>query len=432
MNNKINHLLKIFSLTLGITFCLPAVAGNNAELLLSAMEGNPESQAKIAPKFKKLDSQKSYYWYKQAARQGVAYAQFRLGYDYLQGVGTKVNKAKALEWWSQAAAQGHALSQYNVGLAYYEGIGTDINITTAEHWFNKGALQGNRQCIQALKNIKRNKLEKELIAKDKPNTASLHIQPNMSSLKLLDLSKAQLDQSKPIFNKNGWANIQHKQKLAVWSYKQFVTVNADNTVTFTGNNVRTRLTPDTTKNNIVTELNKGTNVTLLKEEELWVQIELDQFSGWVQKDAFTRKNNKTKPSHASSTIKKVKKRNHAYAFKNTRNDNDWLFGNKDGFTVIIDTTETESSLLSALESVAKLPQESVKILSSKRQGIEWKHVLYGNFANKKLASKFLLEHNVNPLSIVSLKLAQQQRCTSWKRTIPVPKQLKKYCLPAKS
>jgi len=439
MQNKILTPIKVISLLFITIHFSPVSAKSDAELLLSAMEGNPESQAELAPKFKKLDTSFMHYWYKQAARQGLAYAQFRLGYHYLQGIGTKVDKPMAIEWWSQAAKQGHALAQYNIGLAYYEGIGTDADTATAKYWFKKGAKQGNRQCIRSLKELK--KRESDLANTAKAETARLASEPNIAlyanasrnSSKMVSLNKAQFAKTKVLSSKNGWNKVQRKEKLAVWTYKKFVTVNTDDTVTFIGDNVRTRLTPNIRKGNIVTELDKGATLTLLQEDKLWVQIELNQFTGWTQKHPqkiSTAKLQNIAATPSKSKIIKVKKRDYSYSFKNKKNDNEWLFGNKTGFTIIIGTSDSESSLKSTLSPLNTLSKADIKLLSSKRQGIEWKHVLYGNFDTKKLASNFLKENKIKPLSVTSFKLAQQQRCTSWKRTIPVPSELKKYCLPS--
>ncbi len=46
-------------------------------------------------------------WYRKAAEQGYAEAQFRLGLAYGAGVGVPENLLLAVIWFSKAAAQGH-------------------------------------------------------------------------------------------------------------------------------------------------------------------------------------------------------------------------------------------------------------------------------------------------------------------------------------
>ena len=53
-------------------------------------------------------------WYRLAAEQGVAEAQFNLGVCYYFGEGVAKNKATAIRWWKKAAAQGNSDAQDNL------------------------------------------------------------------------------------------------------------------------------------------------------------------------------------------------------------------------------------------------------------------------------------------------------------------------------
>ena len=46
-------------------------------------------------------------WYRKAAEQGDAEAQYKLGGCYLDGEGVARDKTEALKWWRKAAEQGH-------------------------------------------------------------------------------------------------------------------------------------------------------------------------------------------------------------------------------------------------------------------------------------------------------------------------------------
>ena len=46
-------------------------------------------------------------WYRKAAEQGYADAQYNLGNMYDKGRGVPEDKAEALKWWRKAAEQGH-------------------------------------------------------------------------------------------------------------------------------------------------------------------------------------------------------------------------------------------------------------------------------------------------------------------------------------
>ena len=46
-------------------------------------------------------------WYRKAAEQGYAAAQFELGLMYESGIGVPENNIGAYAWWSMAKTQGH-------------------------------------------------------------------------------------------------------------------------------------------------------------------------------------------------------------------------------------------------------------------------------------------------------------------------------------
>ena len=62
---------------------------------------------------------------RQAAKQGNAEAQFRLGMMYANGEGVDLDHAKAAELLLAAAKQGHATAQMTVGWLYANGYGVD-------------------------------------------------------------------------------------------------------------------------------------------------------------------------------------------------------------------------------------------------------------------------------------------------------------------
>ena len=57
-------------------------------------------------------------WYRLAAEQGNARAQYNLGYAYDNGEGVEQDYVEAVKWFRLAAEQGNADAQYNLGYAY--------------------------------------------------------------------------------------------------------------------------------------------------------------------------------------------------------------------------------------------------------------------------------------------------------------------------
>ena len=81
-------------------------------------------------------------WYRQAAEQGVAMAQYNLGFYYMRGIGLNKNDAQAVKWLRLAANQGVALAQNDLGTMIYRGQGALQNYAEAYGWYRLAAEQG--------------------------------------------------------------------------------------------------------------------------------------------------------------------------------------------------------------------------------------------------------------------------------------------------
>lgn len=81
-------------------------------------------------------------WYRKAAEQGDAEAQFNLGNAYDTGEGVPKDLGKAIEWYRKAAEQGNAKAQNNMGAAYHDGEGVPKDLVRAHMWFNLAAASG--------------------------------------------------------------------------------------------------------------------------------------------------------------------------------------------------------------------------------------------------------------------------------------------------
>ena len=81
------------------------------------------------------------YWFRKAAEQGNVFAQARLGFFYERGQGVTQSHEQAIHWYRKAAEQGDALAQFNLGMYYYEGEKVTQDIKQAKYWFRKAAEQ---------------------------------------------------------------------------------------------------------------------------------------------------------------------------------------------------------------------------------------------------------------------------------------------------
>ncbi len=77
------------------------------------------------------------------ARDGNAEAQFRLGWLYENGLGTKQNPFITAQWYRQAAAQGHSSAQYKLGRMSFLGWGMPHDDIKAAFYFLEAANKGH-------------------------------------------------------------------------------------------------------------------------------------------------------------------------------------------------------------------------------------------------------------------------------------------------
>jgi tetratricopeptide (TPR) repeat protein len=84
-------------------------------------------------------------WYRLAAEQGDAVAQFNLGNMYNNGEGVPQKSAEAVKWYRLAAEQGYAVAQFNLGNMYRIGNGVPENDAEALKLYRLAAEQGDAQ-----------------------------------------------------------------------------------------------------------------------------------------------------------------------------------------------------------------------------------------------------------------------------------------------
>lgn len=118
-------------------------------LLKKAESGDAEAQRQLGDLYffgdtgLPKDPVKAVEWYRRAADQGHADAQFNLGRCYETGIGAKKSLTDAVMWYRMAAGKGNAASQNNLGLCYRYGNGVVKSAAEALYWFRKSADKGD-------------------------------------------------------------------------------------------------------------------------------------------------------------------------------------------------------------------------------------------------------------------------------------------------
>ena len=80
---------------------------------------------------------------RNAADQGDAFAQNKVGVLYYYGRGVKGDYGEAMRWYRKAANQGNAMAQHNIGNLYEHGWGVAQDSAEAQVWMQKAAAAGN-------------------------------------------------------------------------------------------------------------------------------------------------------------------------------------------------------------------------------------------------------------------------------------------------
>ena len=85
------------------------------------------------------DYQEAVKWYRLAAAQGYAPAEYSLGVAYEKGQGVAQDFQEAVKWYRLAAAQGNEFAQVNLGAMYTKGRGVRQDFVRSSMWFNLAA-----------------------------------------------------------------------------------------------------------------------------------------------------------------------------------------------------------------------------------------------------------------------------------------------------
>lgn len=117
------------------------------QLLQAAEQGFAEAQHKLGACYAygrgvQRDWVQAVRWYRAAAEQGHALAQKDLGICYARGRGVPKDWAQAVEWYQLAAENGDARAQHNLAQRYYRGEGVGQSFERAADWYRKAAEQG--------------------------------------------------------------------------------------------------------------------------------------------------------------------------------------------------------------------------------------------------------------------------------------------------
>ena len=101
-------------------------------------------------------------WYRMAAEQGDASAQYNLGIRYDNGRGVLKDEAEAVRWYRMAAEQGHADAQAILGAGYFLGRGVLKDSVLAHMWLNIAGANGHEGARESRDTLERDMTRAEI------------------------------------------------------------------------------------------------------------------------------------------------------------------------------------------------------------------------------------------------------------------------------
>ena len=88
-------------------------------------------------------------WYRLAAVQGDAKAQYNLGSMYEDGQGVSQDYDKAVKWYRFAVEKGEPRAQINLGRLFAIGYGVPQDFIRAHMWFDLAAALGLKRAVES-------------------------------------------------------------------------------------------------------------------------------------------------------------------------------------------------------------------------------------------------------------------------------------------
>jgi TPR repeat protein len=121
---------------------------------VKAQKGDRAAQFELGVRYRRgigigRSDDKAIYWFRKAAEQGNAGAQYYTGL-LLCGRNEKPEGAK---WYRKAAEQGNIDAQYILGVMYFNGEGVKQDYPEAAKWYRKAAEQGHPEAQNSLGNL---------------------------------------------------------------------------------------------------------------------------------------------------------------------------------------------------------------------------------------------------------------------------------------
>ena len=433
------------------------------------------------------DVNQAIHWWLKAAKQEHELAQFNVARAYYGGIGVEKNTEHAHYWFRKAAANNEPRSEKILVSIFQETPGSvpitppadlvEVTSATPEASLSNVNTASINNPAQATST---NVLNANAPQVQADSSIAIYTRPDKNSM-LVSIVPKNTNIS-VVKTEEKWLKISVANGLPVWVHRDFVESNGD-LATITGNNVNARAVPLVLRGSVIGQFFEGTQLPVLETQEKWIRLQSTaDFTAWIERSelaqsliastpsdqknavatsqpvvvekpinvASAEKNIESVKTDAESVggIENVANNNVAkdvvkseaqyketvtnssekYAFKNARNDNDWLFGlPNDSFTIQLASFSADNELDRFLTQNTLTNDPNVKQFISNRNDIEWKYLLYGNYADRSVAENIKADKKFKNSWIRKVSQIRKNRCLAWKTILPTPPELKTYC-----
>ena len=136
------------------------------KLQFSAQRGDAAAQCGLAVYYESAgDHSTAATWYRYAAQQGYAQAQYNLGCLLLRGQGVKQDFIESKKWFSEAAQQGYVNAIFNLAYMNENGLGGKRDKARAYSLYQEAAEHGDPDAKKKLLEIESSSKRKNIFQK---------------------------------------------------------------------------------------------------------------------------------------------------------------------------------------------------------------------------------------------------------------------------
>ncbi|MBT8115908.1 MAG: SH3 domain-containing protein, partial [Arenicella sp.] len=233
-----------------------------------------------------------------------------------------------------------------------------------------------------------------------------------------------------------WSAVTSSEGFPVWVHGDYVNA-VDEIGTITGSAVNARSVPIITNGTVVGRLEKNEIVEIIDKRKEWYRvIAPPRFKAWVKTEDFERSpiiDTTATEAVVSAPVQKqlpagVDSRVEKLSGPRPINDNEWLYSQPaDSYTLQLASFDDPVKIKEFVTRSKFIDNAQLHRFTSSSNDIEWTYFLYGAYADKPTAESVRLEINQRKAWIRTFGLLQQNRCISWKKQLPSPPELNKYC-----